>query len=410
MTQCRLVEEALDSNWVSVTPLAGTKNSDASLSDHGSNNRPLRATTMDQRPFSGNLPQSISTPQKSDGGQTSTQPPEPIPALLAALNRDLTSAYDRTITSLTTTLIASASTHHTFLSSSLSRLSTELASQRTHEQSEIFALKSKIAEQSRGTSHATEAELAQARAEGDAAGQQRALNDMGDVQNGLVRSHLQELVRVRREARMEGYEAGFRAGVEQGRWEVGVREESARDERGKRLGSLFSEAESEAWRRGSEEYNPESEFGFQGHLGIIGGRYPVSSGQKRANDVETSVERQGAEEHNPESEVQPQAHLGIIGGRRPESSGVKHPRDDDGDLYDATPPRATKLKFEHPGNRGTEEKVQGSIENRLVLHKDLSRELATSFSGGLFMSSDEEIDEGMRDIPRKDAEDGFTYL
>lgn len=357
MAQCRLVEEALDRNWVSVTPLAGTKDSDSPMPDHNPNNRPLRTTTMDQRPFPGHPTPPISTAQPPDARQRDLHPPptEPTEALLAALNRDLTTAYDRTITSLTSTLLASATTHHTLLSSSLSRLSTELASQRSNEHSEISTLKQQIAAQaqSRGAEHAKEAELAQARAEGDVAGQQRAIRDMGDVQNGFLRSHLEELVRVRREARMEGYEAGFRAGVEQrggrGVREESAREESAREERGQRLGSLFSEAESEMGRLKSEEYNPESEFGFQGHLGIIGGRRPASSGEQRAGDAEMSVEHQGDGKYNPESEFQLQTHIGITGGRHPDSSGLKHPRDDDGELYDATPPRATKLlKLEHP--------------------------------------------------------------
>ncbi|KFZ15478.1 hypothetical protein V502_05574, partial [Pseudogymnoascus sp. VKM F-4520 (FW-2644)] len=208
MAQCRLVEEALDSNWVSVTPLAGTKNSDSPMPDHNPNNRPLRTTTMDQRPSPGHPTPPISTAQPPDARQRDLHPPptEPTEALLAALNRDLTTAYDRTITSLTTTLLASATTHHTLLTSSLTRLSTELASQRSNEHSEISTLKQQIAAQaqSRGAGHAKEAELAQARAEGDVAGQQRAIRDMGDVQNGFLRSHLEELVRVRREARMEG--------------------------------------------------------------------------------------------------------------------------------------------------------------------------------------------------------------
>lgn len=413
MAQCRLVEEALDSNWVSATPLASTKNSDSPMSDHNPNNRPLRTTTMDQRPFPGHPIPPISTAQPPDARQRDLQPPptEPTEALLATLNRDLTTAYDRTITSLTTTLLASASTHHTFLSSSLSRLSTELASQRSNEHSEISTLKQQIAAtQSHGAGHTKEAELAQARAEGDAAGQQRAIRDMGDVHNGFLRSHLQELVRVRREARMEGYEAGFRAGVEQG-GARGVREESAREERGQRLGSLFSEAESEMGRLKSEEYNPESEFGFQGHLGIIGGRRPVSSGEQRANDAEMSVEYQGDEKYNPKSEFQPRTHLGITGGRHPDSSGQKHPRDDDGELYDATPPRATKLpKLEHfPDNMRAVEEVRENTENRLILHKGPSEGLANSLSGGLFLSSDEEIDDGTREVPHKDLEGGFSY-
>jgi len=48
-------------------------------------------------------------------------------------------------------------------------------------------------------------------------------------------------------------------------------------------------------------------------------------------------------------------------------------------------------------------------ENRLVLHRPPGG-LATSFSGGLFLSSDEEIDDAARGAPHKDAEDGFSYF
>ncbi|KFX92178.1 hypothetical protein V490_05528, partial [Pseudogymnoascus sp. VKM F-3557] len=50
MAQCRLVEEALEKNWVSVIPLPRSKNGDSPTPDHAPNNRPLRATTMQQRP------------------------------------------------------------------------------------------------------------------------------------------------------------------------------------------------------------------------------------------------------------------------------------------------------------------------------------------------------------------------
>ncbi|KFX95104.1 hypothetical protein O988_05966, partial [Pseudogymnoascus sp. VKM F-3808] len=203
MAQCRLVEEALDKNWVSVIPipLPGSRNGDSPTPDHTPNNRPLRATTMQQRPSTGLSAPSIPTAQQPDHElQLSPDLPEPITAILTALNRDLTTAYSRTITSLTSTLQASASTHHTLLFTSLSLLSTSLAS----EHYELSTLKKQIAEQSRDSTQAREAELAQARAEGDAAGQARAIQDIGDVQNGLLRGHLEELVRVRREARKEG--------------------------------------------------------------------------------------------------------------------------------------------------------------------------------------------------------------
>ncbi|KFX88489.1 hypothetical protein V490_07613 [Pseudogymnoascus sp. VKM F-3557] len=122
-------------------------------------------------------------------------------------------------------------------------------------------------------------------------------------------------------------------------------------------------------------------------------------------------DHQEAEDYNP-AEFQLQSHLGIIGGRRPGSSGQKRPHDDDGELYGSSPPRATKLlKSEHhPDNRGADEEVREMTENRLVLHRPPGG-LATSFSGGLFLSSDEEIDDRSREVLRKDGEDdGFSYF
>ncbi|KFY40782.1 hypothetical protein V495_05279 [Pseudogymnoascus sp. VKM F-4514 (FW-929)] len=355
MAQCRLVEEALEKNWVSVIPLPRSKNGDSPTPDHAPNNRPLRATTMQQRPSTSQSAPSIPMAQQADHElQLSPDLTEPMTALLTALNRDLTTAYDRTIASLTNTLHASASTHHTLLSTSLSLLSTALAS----EHSELSTLKQQIAEQSRDSSQARESELAQARAEGDAAGQARAIQDIGDVQNGLLRGHLEELVRVRREARKEGYEVGFRDGLEKGR---------------------------------------------EGKVNIAN---PAHSRQLQL--LTSSVLE--AEDYNP-AEFQLQAHLGIIGGRRPGSSGQKRLHDDDAELYSSSPPRATKmLKSEHrPDNRDTGEEAGEATENRLVLHRPPGG-LATSFSGGLFLSSDEEVDNGAREVPHKDEEDGFSYF
>jgi hypothetical protein len=397
------VEEALDRNWISVTPLPDTRNSDSPApSDHTPNNRPRRPTiTTPQKlfPSQPTLPIS-SAPNPEDG-----QPEDPIPAFLAALNRDLTSAYDRTVTTLTTTLLASATTHHTFLSSSLARLSTALASQRSSDNSsEVAALKQQIA--AAQSNDAREAELAQARAEGDVAGQQRAIKEIGDIQDGLLRSHLQELMRVRREARMEGYEAGFRAGVEQGR----EREETGESGlMGEGVGDLFEESERGVGWRG-EEGNLEPEIGVRGQLGVGRGRGAVGLGENRGPVAGRTGEQMGGAGYIPESEFQLQPHPGIIGGRRPGAFELKHPRDDDGEFYDATPPRVTKLKLEHSGDGSMEEEVQASTENRLVLHKGQSEGLAHSFSGGLFLSSDEEVDEGMRDVLGKDGELGFSYF
>ncbi|OBT88796.1 hypothetical protein VE02_03143 [Pseudogymnoascus sp. 03VT05] len=402
---CRLVEEALDRNWVSVTPLPGTRDSDSSTPEHTPQNRHLRFTTAAQRQTPSQPTPPLPTAQNPDA----RQPEDPIPALLAALNRDLTSAYDRTVTGLTTTLLASVTTHHTFLSSSLTRLSTALADQRsTDHSSEIAALKQQIATatpaaQSDGSGHAKEAELAQARAEGDVAGQQRAIKEIGDIQDGLLRSHLQELMRVRREARMEGYEAGFRAGVEQGREREGSGESGLM---GEGLGELFEEEERGVGWRG-EEGNLGAEFGVLGQLGVGGGRGAVGLGENRR-----TVAGMGGGEYISKSELQLHPHPGIVGGRWPDSSEPKHTLDYDGELYGATPPRATKVpKTEHPDNSmGIPEEVRGNTENGLILHKGPSEGLAQSFSGGLFMSSDEEIDEGMRDVFGKDGDIGFSYF
>ncbi|OBT95800.1 hypothetical protein VE01_06466 [Pseudogymnoascus verrucosus] len=386
---CRLVEEALHRNWLSVTPLPDTRDSDSPTPSL--NNRPLRATTTAQRPTPSQPTPLISTAPNPDDGQTE----DPIPALLAALNRDLTSAYDRTVTSLTTTLLASATSHHTFLSSSLARISTALASQRsTDHSSEVARLKQQIA--TAQSDDAREAELAQARTEGDVAGQQRAIREIGDVQDGLLRSHLQELMRVRREARMEGYEAGFRAGVEQGRERDGMGESG-----------LMGEGLGESYEEG-EEGNLESEVGILGGLGVGRGGGAVGSGENRG-----PVSERGGGGYIPESEFHLQPHPpGVIGGRRPDSSDLKHPFYDDGELYNATPPRATKaLKIERPdSSMGIQGEVRGNTENRLILHKGSSEGLAQSFSGGLFMSSDEEIDEGTRDVFGKDGDIGFSYF
>ncbi|OBT75955.1 hypothetical protein VF21_05806 [Pseudogymnoascus sp. 05NY08] len=392
---CRLVEEALDRNWVSVTPLPDTRDTDSPIPEleHTPNNRSLRSTTRSQRPHPNQPTPPLPTAPNPDNGQ----PEDPIPALLAALNRDLTSAYDRTVTGLTTTLLASVTTHHSFLSSSLSRLSTALADQRsTEHSSEVAALRQQIATataaaQLEGTGHAKEAELAQARAEGDVAGQQRAIKEIGDIQGGLLRSHLQELMRVRREARMEGYEAGFRAGVEQGREREGTGESGLM---GEGLGELF------------EEGNLGEEFGVLGQVGGGGGRGAVRLGENRG-----PVAGMGGGGYNLESEFQLQPHPRVMGGRRPGASELKHSLDYDEELYGATPPRATKVpKTEHPENMGIPEEVRGNTENRLILHKGPSEGLAQSFSGGLFMSSDEEIDEGMRDVFGKDGDIGFSYF
>ncbi|KFZ07461.1 hypothetical protein V501_06448 [Pseudogymnoascus sp. VKM F-4519 (FW-2642)] len=101
-----------------------------------------------------------------------------------------------------------------------------------------------------------------------------------------------------------------------------------------------------------------------------------------------------------------------MGRRHPDSSELKHPLDYDEELYNATPPRATKaLKIEHPdSSMGIPGEVRGNTENRLILHKGPSEGLAQSFSGGLFMSSDEEIDEGVRDVFGKDGDIGFSYF
>ncbi|KFY07143.1 hypothetical protein V492_07399, partial [Pseudogymnoascus sp. VKM F-4246] len=315
---------------------------------------------------------------------------------LAALNRDLTSAYDRTITSITTTLLASASTHHTFLSSALARLATELAAQHSAENAEISALKLQIASQSRG---AREAEIDRARREGDVAGQQRARDE-------LWKGHAEELMRVRREARMEGYEAGFRAGVERREAE---RREAKRRERRERLGSLFSEGESQG--RNGEGYNPELEFGFQGHLGGAGGRQAASLGEQQGGDAGMEDAHLGAEELNFDPNFRFQAYLGGAGGIQHDFSGLKHAHDDDGELYNATPPRATKLpKFEHSNNRGIAEEAPGTAENRSVSHQAPPKEPAQSFSGRLFLSSDEEVDDGMRDAFHMDGEGSFDYF
>ncbi|ELR08169.1 hypothetical protein GMDG_02981 [Pseudogymnoascus destructans 20631-21] len=394
---CRLVEEALDRNWLSVTPLPGTRNSDSPvpMPEH-TPTRPPRATTTPQRPSPNQPTPSISAAPNPNN----EQPKNPIPALLTTLNRDLTSAYNRTLTTLTTTLLASTTTHHTFLSSSLSRLSSALASQRsTDHSSEIATMKQQIA--ATQSDDAREAELAQARAEGDVAGQQRAIKEIGDIQDGLLRSHLQELMRVRREARMEGYGAGFRAGVEQGAEQGRVQGESGLME--ERLGELFEDG---------EDGNLESEVGVQGGLGVGRWREAALSGENRKTVAEMGGRQMGGGGYISESEFQLQPHPGVVGGRRLDSSELKHPLDYDGELYNATPPRATKvLKIEHPDNSmGIVEDVQAPTENRLILHKGPSEGLAQPFSGGLFLSSDEEIDEGMRDAFGKDGELGFSYF
>ncbi|KFY85804.1 hypothetical protein V498_07649, partial [Pseudogymnoascus sp. VKM F-4517 (FW-2822)] len=181
-------------------------------------------------------------------------------------------------------------------------------------------------------------------------------------------------------------------------------------ERLERLGSLFSEGNEAA--RQSEEVSPAAEFGFQGRLGGAKGGRSVSRGEKRVRDAEIESDRLGAEDYNPESGVQLQPHPRIIGGRRPGSSGLKHPREDDGELYGASPPRATKVpKLEHPGDmRTVAAEARENTENRLILHKAPSGGLAQSLSGGLFLSSDEEVDDGSRDVPLTEGEGGFEYF
>lgn len=404
-SQCRYVEDALNNGWLSVTALAGPRNSDSPTPERIST-RPPRTAIPEENPFppSHQPPPPIPTAPNANNRQISTQPEEPIPTLLAALNRDITSAYDRTITSVTTTLLASASTQQSFLSSTVERLSAELASQRSKDHSEISSPKAKVAAaQSHG---AREAELAQARAEGDVAGRERVMMEIRDTKEKLQREYLEELVRVRREARMEGYEAGFRAGVEQREMSHGGIEktEMGNGVAEARLGSLFSEEETEVTRQ-SEEYNPEAEFGFQRHPGIIGGRHPVPSGEN--HDLAAEVEDQdlGAGEYNAEFNIQYQPYMGIVEEQRPEWSELKHTHDADGELYDATPPRAFKQpKFEKPAER----KVRGTV-NKKILHKGPFEGLAQSFTGGLFLSSDEEIDDGMRELPLMGVESGFSF-
>ena len=248
-----------------------------------------------------------------------------------------------------------------------------------------------------------EAELAQARAEGDVAGRERALMEIEDMKEKLQREYLEELVRVRREARTQGYEAGFMARGEMER--RGVRQAEV----GERFGSLFSEEKTEVTRQ-SEEYNPEAEFGFQRHPGIIGGRHPISSGKTRAPAAEMEDQDLGAGEYNPEFDIQYQPYLGMVDEQRPERSELKHTHDADGELYGATPPRAFKQpKFEKPGSMGAKREVRGNAENKLILHKGASEGLAQSFTGGLFLSSDEEIDDGMREVPQMGVESGFSF-
>ncbi|OBT66637.1 hypothetical protein VE03_03923 [Pseudogymnoascus sp. 23342-1-I1] len=390
-SQCRLVEDALDNKWLSVTPLGGTRDTDSPMPEH-TPTRSLRTKTTNQPPPAHQPPPPLSPPPNPDP----LPPTEPIPALLAALTRDLTTAYTRTITTLTSTLAASTSTHHALLTSSLSRLAIDLAA---HRSTEIATLKQQLATAVQ-TGGAREAELAQARAEGDAAGQQRAISDMGDVQGGLYRSHLQDLVRVRREARMEGYEAGFRAGVEQ------QREGGGEGERAERLGSLFSEV-SEG--RKSEEGSPGVEFGVRGGVGGIAGRGSVSRGEQRARGAEMVDVNQETEGYGAESEFQLQPRPGIIGRRRTDSSALKHPRDDDDrELYGASPPRATKVpKLERPDDMRSVKETLRNTEKRLILHKAPSAGLAQSLSGGLFLSSDEEVDDGSGEGP---GEAGFSYF
>ncbi|KFY01878.1 hypothetical protein O988_02475, partial [Pseudogymnoascus sp. VKM F-3808] len=146
-------------------------------------------------------------------------------------------------------------------------------------------------------------------------------------------------------------------------------------------------------------------------LGIGGANLSVPLGRQCDRDAEMTPDNQEAKDYNP-AEFQLQSHLGIIGGRRPGSSGQKRPHDDDAELYGSSPPRATKmLKSEHrPDNRDTGEEAGEATENRLVLHRPPGG-LASSFSGGLFLSSDEEIDNGSREVPQKDGEDdGFSYF
>lgn len=410
-SQCRYVEDALNSGWVSVTALAGPRNGDSSIPERIST-RPPRSATPEENPFppSHQPPPPIPTAPNANSRQISTQPEEPIPTFLAALNRDLTSAYDRTITSVTTTLLASASTQQSFLSSTVERLSAELASQRSKDHSEISSLKVKVAA---GQSHgAREAELAQARAEGDVAGRERAMMEIGDMKEKLQREYLEELVRVRRDARMEGYEAGFRAGVERREMSHGGIENTEMGNGVARLGSLFSEQETKITRQG-EEYNPEAGFGYQGHPGIIGGRRPVSSGENRDPAAEMEDQDLGAGEYNAEFDIQYQPYLGMVEEQRPEWSELKHTHDADEELYDATPPRAFKQpKFEKPGSMpgsmGAERKVRGTVNNK-ILHKGPSEGLAQSFTGGLFLSSDEEIDDGMRELPLMGVESRFSF-
>ncbi|KAL5346830.1 hypothetical protein ACLOAV_007973 [Pseudogymnoascus australis] len=384
-SQCRLVEDALNNNWISVTPLPSTRNTDSPMPEHSSA-RSLRSTTTNQRlPPNQPLPP-LSTAPDPDPRLSLLHPTDPTPALLAALNHDLTTAYNRTVTSLTNTLHASSSTHHTLLTTSLSRLATDLASQRS---TEISALHQQLATTQSQSGGAKEAELARARAEGDAAGQQRAITDMGDVQGGLHRSHLVEL--------------GWGGAAGGGPGDAGETVE--------RLGSLFSEG-SEAARQ-SEEVSPAAEFGwFQGRLGGAKGGRSVSRGGKPARDAEMESDRPAAEEYNPEPGIKLQPPPRIIGGRNPGSSGPKHPREDDGELYGASPPRATKVpKLEHPGDmRTAAPEGRENTENRLILHKAPSGGLAQSLSGGLFLSSDEEVDDGSRDVPLREGEGDFSYF
>ncbi|KFY34629.1 hypothetical protein V494_06598, partial [Pseudogymnoascus sp. VKM F-4513 (FW-928)] len=142
-----------------------------------------------------------------------------------------------------------------------------------------------------------------------------------------------------------------------------------------------------------------------------GGRQAASLGEQQGGYAEMEGANLGAEELNFNPNFRFQAYLGGAGGIQHDFSGLKHTHDDDGELYNATPSRATKLpKFEHSNTMCRVEEVEQTSENRLVPHQAPPKEPAQSFSGGLFLSSDEEVDDGMRDAFHMDGEGSFDYF